>query len=101
MELRLRLPRVTTMTAVINIYLLSSLLIVQVLASDRPPQLERSHSDQTDTASTHSQRTQSKRSLDFYDEDSYFEPSVHFQDKLTNGHKRPELHTQRFRPQVR
>ena len=97
----MRLPRLTTVTALTNIYLVFSLLLVPVLGSSRPPQLGRqqaeSHSESTDS----SLRTQSKRSLDIYEDREFFQPSVRFQDTVTNGHKRPEIHRQRYRPSTR
>ena len=101
MELRVSLPRLTTVTAITNIYLVLSLMVVQVYGSSRPPQLGGHH--QTESDSDHdSLRTQSKRSLDFYEEQEFFQPSVRFQDTaVTNGHKRPEIYRQRYRPGTR
>ena len=99
MELRVSLPRLTTVTALTNIYLLASLLVLQVVATSRPPQLG---SPETESESDNSSlRTQSKRSLDFYEDREFFQPSVRFQDPVTNGHKRPEIHRQRYRPGTR
>ena len=98
MEVSLRLPRLTTVTALTNIYLVLSLLVVQVYGTSRPPRLE-SHSEDSNTSTTSSSsRTESKRSLDIYEDQQFFQPSLRFQDTLTNGHKRPEIHRQRYRP---
>ena len=104
MEVSLRLPRLTTVTALSNIYLVLSLLVIQVYGTSRPPQLgsqqPESHSEGSNTSST-SLRTESKRSLDIYEDQQFFQPSLRFQDTLTNGHKRPEIHRQRYRPSTR
>ena len=97
MEVSLRLPRLTTVTALTNIYLVLSLLVVQVYGTSRPPRLE-SNSEDSNTSTTSSSRTESKRSLDIYEDQQFFQPSLRFQDTLTNGHKRPEIHRQRYRP---
>ena len=99
MELRPVLPRPTTVTAVTNIYLLLSLLLVQLVSCDRPPQLERAESGSE--KSTNSQRTQSKRSLDDYDEGGYFQPSSYFQSDLAHGHHRRPEERIRYRPGLR
>ena len=106
MEVRVRLPQLRTVTAVSNIYLVLSLLVVQVYGSSKPPQLgsqqTESQSDSTDSDSTNSSlRTQSKRSLDVYEDQEFFQPSLRFQDTVTNGHKKPEIHRQRYRPRTR
>ena len=106
MELKFPLPRVTTITAVTNIYLLLSLTAVQVYATHKPEQVTSSdnHQDQGDTDQSDITKVGDivevaqvreipenyilsfsklgKRSLDsyyYYDDEDFFRPSVKFE----------------------
>ena len=84
-----RLPRLTTVTAVTNVYLLVSMLVIQTVSCSRPP--HRVTSDNTSQSDDQSKLV--KRSpdsyyyyYDDYDED-LFKPSIKFESNKEPSHK--------------
>ena len=81
-RMELRLPRLTTVTAVTNVYLLVSMLVIQTVSCSRPP-----HRVTSDNSQSHDikQSKLNKRSPDsyyyYYDdyEEEFFRPSIKFE----------------------